>query len=151
MSRIGVTGSVFTANIEAVQAGASTDVFGALPQFRWRAAPWAEECQQRIESLRGLRENWDSYGASPTDLSSLVSAKSLLKEISFINDVPQPTVTASPQGNVALCWDLGMRSVDLEILPGGMVEYVVVDDSLRKEAEGITDRGVQLAGFFRDL
>ena len=44
----------------------------------------------------------------------------------FVNHAP--TITASPDGIAALCWECGSKSIDLEVLPDGSVKYVFLNE-----------------------
>lgn len=89
---------------------------------------WREPCLRQLDRLGELRDNWDSYGAKPIHPLSIDLAKRLLMELARVDAIESPTVSASPEGNAALCWDNGNRSLDLEIQPDGSVEYVYLNE-----------------------
>jgi hypothetical protein len=112
-------------------ADATTDGMMGSTLFALRTVPpgWLHDCIARIEQLRSLSANWNSYGALPIDLRSIMLAKSLLVELAFVDSIEEPTVTASPSGNVAFCWDDGERSLDVEVLPDNLLEYAYLNES----------------------
>ena len=100
---------------------------------------WLQERLRRIDRLRELEPNWDSYGAKRIDLPSIDLANQLLKSLSKIEGVECPTVTASPDGNVGLCWDSGERSLDVEVLPSGKFAYAYLNENApAMDREGVT-------------
>ena len=84
---------------------------------------WLGERLERISALGQLPSNWDSYGAARVDARSIARATQLLQGLAEFQAVERPTVTASPDGNVALCWGNGSKSLDIEVLPDGSVAY----------------------------
>lgn len=88
------------------------------------AADWLVSLSKRLDQIALLPDNWDSYGAAPVNGSSIRCAKRLLGELARAGNVPIPTVTAAPSGNVAFAWDGGNWSLDLTIDDTGLIEYV---------------------------
>lgn len=95
--------------------------------LRATPASWLSDALKAIRSLRALEQNWDSYGARAVDDDSIEKSKTLASSLSKIENVAAPTVTATPAGHVALCWDSGDWSLDAEVYPSGLVEYVYLD------------------------
>jgi len=108
--------------------------------FRSEPPPWLASRIAQIDRLMTLTQNWDSYGALSIDLRSIAQARSILRELSFVDSMDAPIVTAAPNGNVALCWDDGDRSLDLEFLPNGAIKFVYLNSrDKRKDQEGTTN------------
>ncbi|MCH8342750.1 MAG: hypothetical protein IH983_02055 [Planctomycetes bacterium] len=103
--------------------------------LREETSAWLSERVDRLRRLLGLQENWDSYGAKPIDPRSVEFAVRLLTSLADVDGIEAPTVTASPDGNAALCWDDGHRSLDVEILADGSIEYAYLND---EDHEGTT-------------
>lgn len=121
------------------QAGGTTDAFSLVTfALRPHPAPWATPCLQGLNKLRRLLPNWDSYGAKPIDERSVMNAATLVVYLSRIVGIEAPIVTASPNGNAALCWDDGTRSLDVEVHPNGSFEYSWLLEDESDEDEGIT-------------
>ncbi len=83
---------------------------------------------QSIKGLSELEPNWDSYGAVTVDNRSIVVAVEVIYAIASSIKAHEPTIAATPDGNVGLCWDLGNVSLDVTILPSGLMEYVFLDE-----------------------
>lgn len=119
-------GTVFTPDeCDSTSADSTGDAMGRTVLFAWRNSPpdWLKGCLARIRRLGTLRANWDSYGARPVDVSSIALAAEVLQSLAMVETVEEPTVTATPSGNAALCWDDGERSLDLEVYSDGDMEY----------------------------
>ena len=102
-------------------------------------ALWLQEVQKEIEALIGLEHNWDSYGASPVQGEAIAHAIALVRELSLYVNVKAPTVTATPDGCVGLCWDTGDWSLDASIDHTGLIGYVFLDEQdPSQEREGRT-------------
>ncbi len=129
-----------TIRADASPSGESCEAFSRRPVLALRSAPaWLDERMDHLRSLLELQDNWDSYGGRAIDRQSVEIATQLLKALAVVEGVEAPTVTASPDGNAALCWDNGRRSLDLEVMPDGRFEYVFLnEDNASKDEEGIT-------------
>lgn len=100
---------------------------GITLAVRTDPASWLSDALRAIQSLRALEQNWDSYGAHSVNGDSIAKSKTLAFSLSKIENVAAPTVTATPAGHVGFCWDAGDRSLDAEVYPSGLVEYVYLD------------------------
>lgn len=131
------TGTVFTqSEPDRAHAEATGEVLLAI---RDSQPPWLDVRRAQIDALADLPENWDSYGASPLSPDSISLAKAVLTALASVETVEEPTVTASPDGNVALCWDNGERSLDVEVRPDGFLDYSYLNESQSiSDAEGST-------------
>lgn len=112
-----------TGDRENVPVLASAGDVGAVftePVLEWLGA------KNELDELVKLKENWDSYGALPVDHDSVLHARRLLLSL-WGKGIPCPTVTASPAGNAAFCWDDGAASVDVEVMGNGLFHVVHVD------------------------
>lgn len=100
---------------------------GITLAVRTDPASWLSDALKAIRSLRALEQNWDSYGAHTVKDDSIEKSKILACSLSEIENVAAPTITATPAGHVGFCWDSGDRSLDAEVYPSGLVEYVYLD------------------------
>ncbi len=100
---------------------------GTTLAVRTDPASWLSDALKAIRSLRALEQNWDSYGARTVKDDSIEKSKTLAFSLSKIENVAAPTVTATPAGHVGFCWDSGDWSLDAEVYPSGLVEYVYLD------------------------
>lgn len=112
--------------------------------FAVRNTPdWVCNRVEQLHALLQLKENWDSYGAEPMDPRSVVHAENLLRWLARFVGVEAPTVTASPDGHAALCWDDGQRSLEVEVRSDGVFQFTFIDekDASRDEEAEIMDAG----------
>lgn len=100
---------------------------GITLAVRTDPASWLSDALKAIRSLRALEPNWDSYGARTVNDDSIAKSETLALSLSTFENVAAPTVTATPEGHVGFCWDSGDRSLDAEVYPNGLVEYVYLD------------------------
>lgn len=100
---------------------------GTTLAVRTDPASWLSDTLKALRSLRALEQNWDSHGARTVNVDSIDQSKTLASSLSKIENVAAPTVTATPAGHVGFCWDSGDRSLDAEVYPSGLVEYVYLD------------------------
>ena len=101
--------------------------------------PWYQTRRQQVIDLGELRPNWDSYGAPTISKRSIVLAEMLLKKLASFVSVEEPTVTASPNGNVGFCFDNGERCLDVEVRDDGTFEFVYLSQlNESKDEEGVT-------------
>lgn len=104
---------------------------------------WLEERLQKITHLSELNDNWDSYGALAIDPRSIQISKQLLSLLAQFVGVDPPTITASPDGHVALCWDKDQRTLEIEVRSDAVFEYAFIDEqaSANDEEGRITNAG----------
>ena len=107
---------------------------------------WIDERCQQISHLSELNDNWDSYGALAIDPRSIQISKQLLSLLSQVVGVEPPTITASPNGHVALCWDYNQRTLEIEIRSDAICEYAFIDEQNPvKDEEGETTNAERFA------
>ncbi len=83
---------------------------------------------RRIAQLALLSNNWDSYGSPPIRPIALASAIQFLL-LTDRENPPSPYIGPVTGGGVQLEWHTSTRELELEILPDGSLEYVMIDDS----------------------
>lgn len=102
-------------------------------------APWLDDALEAISSLAGLGGNWDSYGANAVDAGSVACARQVAEFLAGCVSVRPPVVTATPDGDVAFCWDTGNWSLDASVDRTGLISYAFIDErDAGKEYEGRT-------------
>lgn len=74
----------------------------------------------RIEGLRALRPNWDSYGAENPSPETINTAYTVLGELSVLAErhgtpLPQPEVGPGAKGTIQFEWDIDGKGFELEI------------------------------------
>lgn len=73
---------------------------------------WLESTNEALRELLAFPANWDSYGAAPIHVESVMASIDLLRAI-MQDDTPAPAVVPTSQGFVQLEWH--RDGVDLEI------------------------------------
>jgi hypothetical protein len=87
-----------------------------------------------IARLAQLEDNWDGYGSPPLLPVAIARAIHVLK-ISDKETPPVPHIGPVTGGGIQIEWSTTARDLELEILPEGSLEYVLVDET------GQTDEG----------
>ncbi len=122
---------VFSEHCVAVPAGTEDNSALSRTVVATRAYPasWLAEALKVVARLLTLEPNWDSYGADVVSHDSARHAEKTLRELARIENVPSPTVTATPDGEVGFCWDAGGWSLDAWVEPAGRIVYVFIDET----------------------
>ena len=82
---------------------------------------WLETTNEALRALLGLPANWDSYGAAPIHVESVMASIDLLRAI-MRDDAPAPAVVPTSQGFVQLEWH--RDGLDLEIEVQSLGKYL---------------------------
>jgi hypothetical protein len=136
---------------EAQQGPASTDfeeaVRGEGPQ-----ATWIRRVLPAIESLSELPPDWDSYGAARIDRSSINAAAELARVVSFLRELPAPSVGATPAGEVQLVWRGMNRVMEVVAHTNGRYAWVLVHrDHPEEDRAQQAEEATQLRSVFSTL
>jgi hypothetical protein len=81
---------------------------------------WLESTNESLRELLALPPNWDSYGAAPIQVESVMASIDLLRAI-MRDDTPAPAVVPTSRGLVQLEWH--RDGVDLEIEVRSLGKY----------------------------
>lgn len=124
-SSVSVTGAKFTEGGE----GSETALFsigeknlrqGRLLNARAQSAACVPETyfalyqgRQEIESIAGLRENWDGCGALQVAERTVRNAKAVLAGV--MRDSPLPDIFPNPNGTISMEWETERGVANLEI------------------------------------
>ena len=98
-----------------------------------RRPAWLSIVVGKLDGLALLEENWDSYGGSRVDRKSVDHAREFISYLASVQNVTEPAVGGSPDGNVGFSWDHGAWSLDVEVLPCGRYDYVYLDERDRSK------------------
>jgi hypothetical protein len=105
-------------------------------------APWLLQTLTTALELAKMPANWDSYGSPPISDRALFTLVELLHRLTHRN-LPPPHLSPIPGGGLQLEWEMSQRALELEVLPGGTVEYLTTErDQVREGPLG--DEGKQL-------
>lgn len=101
---------------------------GALFTQRLIVSNWLHGVAANIDEVMLLPENWNSYGAAAIDSHSGRNAKILCRLLAERMVHPAPQISASADGNLVFCWYSGSLSLELEVMPDGIFEYMSLDE-----------------------
>lgn len=106
----------------------------SLGLLRRREPPnWFTLAAEKLKAAATLQDNWDSYGGLRTNSLSLHHAYQFLECICRTVGIPEPLIAVNAKGNVCFEWELECSTMELEVLPSGMVSYYFVDDHGQEE------------------
>lgn len=89
---------------------------------------WLLPVARKLERLLSLKDNWDSYGARAVDPDAVDTARDLVQYLSRTVGVDEPSVTATPDGEVGFCWDAEDWSLDASIDRHATITYVFLHE-----------------------
>lgn len=90
-----------------------------------QVSPWQEEAARKILGFKDLPENWDSYGSQPP--TEIVRHKAIEFVLMVPPEKPQPRILALSGGAIQLEWRKRGRGVQIEFLPDGSIEYLLLE------------------------
>lgn len=139
----GNTASAFTPVAENYSSAAEdTPVFTPVVMSLLRTpCIWVSAALIKINRLGELESNWDSYGAVPVYQQSIKYASIITNQLGHLAGMENrsPTIGASPAGMVAMSWDVGQWSLDIEIDVSGIIHFVYLDTrDESNDVEGLT-------------
>lgn len=86
------------------------------------------ESLRRIEKLKALQPNWDSYGSPPVQPAAAQAAVQVLYAAQA-DYCPPPRIVPVPGGGLQIEWARGSRELEIEMLPDGSIEFLRVEGS----------------------
>lgn len=89
---------------------------------------WLESTVGAIAALGNLDTNWDSYGARPVEVESMINALEALSWALTANS-REPAVVPGKRGNVQLEWRDGGSTLDIAASKDGSRAYYNNDDT----------------------
>ena len=90
-------------------------------------SPWQVDAVKRILQFQLLRDNWDSYGGHPPSFDVILTAYSVVRNIT-LDDPPKPSIVPVPGGGIQFEWRKGRRELEIEVRPDGSIEYLKIED-----------------------
>ena len=129
------TAEQFT-HINTVEATAS-GTGEAFIAVRELSADWLREATVTLTHLRQLKTNWDSYGAAPVDDVAIRYACQFLHRVALVQGIEPPYITATPNGQVGLCWNDEQRSMELEVDGSGRFSYYYESGDSEEESKTV--------------
>lgn len=89
--------------------------------------PWFHPTLSQLESFLSLREDWDGYGAQPIHESAVKRAVAVLNAVCPAG--PEPWTVPTSDGGVQIEWAHEGLEVEIEILPTGPAQILIVEPS----------------------
>ena len=97
-----------------------------------RATQWLRSAQRKISELAQLAENWDGYGSRPVQQPAIEQAADILACLSNL-DLPNPQIFPVAGGGLQLEFQQDPRELEIEILPDGSIEFLMLKDGEMRE------------------
>jgi hypothetical protein len=94
---------------------------------------WLQAAVREIGALRELNPDWDSYGARPADVKSMVKALEVLSWALNANS-SRPAIAPAKRSGVQLSWRTGRRTLEIVATASGTQAYFF-DEDLGEEWE----------------
>ena len=79
----------------------------------------------RLEAMRGEKENWDSEGAAAPAQEIVTAAIAFWRNLQRREELPQPYVTPNRIGGVLFFWEFG--PLEVEFLTPDKAEFLHLD------------------------
>lgn len=105
------TGTVLAS---ALPANPPTYSLILVPSYPARTI-WYQEGLEKIDAMRDIAPNWDTYGAAPPTEAALTKAKTVMETLHSMNLRPS-RIAASAEGGVAISFFDENRYSDIEML-----------------------------------
>jgi|SRR6266404_1159264 len=87
---------------------------------------YIREVAAKLDFIAGLRHNWDGEQGKPIEPRILAIASELLLPLSRFQP-PVPRIAPVLGGGIQFEWEVAGRSLEIEILPDGSVEYLTAE------------------------
>ena len=94
---------------------------------------------ERIESLRHVGANWDSYGADAPNSETLSAGGRFLQSFVDAFGLPEPYVTPTRIGGLLVLWTIGSHELEIEFEGRGaatLVTYAYENEETGEKVEG---------------
>jgi hypothetical protein len=94
---------------------------------------WLMSAINDVVEISQMPQNWNSYNSPPLTQEAKAQAYDVLIGLST-KYIPEPSIAPVAGGGVQFAWTLGPRSLELEVLPDGAIEYLLVysDKTMRE-------------------
>src|SRR2546428_23001 len=97
------------------------------------ARDWFVDAIRYVGEIGKLQANWDTYGSPAVTRLAKEQAIRILLQLSR-HALPEPQVGPVSGGGVQFEWNIGPRSLELEVLPDGRIEFLrMYEDDRRSE------------------
>jgi hypothetical protein len=89
---------------------------------------WLQDAQKELQALKKMPENWDSYGSPEITNEASKKVADLLGELARFG-MSKPNIFPVSGGGLQLEWQKNARELEIEILPDGNIEFLIVDQN----------------------
>src|SRR5262245_49070204 len=86
---------------------------------------WELKALAKVTELGRLREGWDGYGSRSIQPAALERISSVINVLSSLR-LPNPEIFPVPGGGLQIEMELAGKEIEIEILPNGSIEYLLV-------------------------
>ena len=133
----------------AINNQSFTGQFSEVTPITSEMSLWLQDSQNELQRLKNLPKNWDSYGSSEiTDKASKKTADLLHKSACL--GLNKPNLFPVSGGGLQLEWQNAGRELEIEILPEGDIEFLIVDENGKmKEGRAVEADILRLARWYR--
>jgi hypothetical protein len=90
-----------------------------------QATPWLRSSLRKVTELALLPSGWDGYGSRPIQQPAVERVSEVLTYLSYL-DLPNPQLFPVPGGGIQIEMRQDDRELEIEILPDGSIEYLLV-------------------------
>jgi hypothetical protein len=104
---------------------------------------WYLDALKTISELGGLPNNWDGYGSPMLHEEARIIAVQVLSLLAWTG-ADAPHIAPVPGGGLQFEWDVADRSLELEVLPSGEIEFLVTMDNGWSREGPITSKDKQI-------
>ena len=110
---------------------------------------WLQDSQKELQTLKDLPRNWDSYGSPEITNKASKKVADLLHTLACFG-LNKPNLFPVSGGGLQLEWQNAERELEIEVLPEGDIEFLIVDKNGKmKEGKAIEGDILRLARWFR--
>lgn len=110
---------------------------------------WLQDSQKELQNLKTLPENWDSYGSPQITNQASKKVADLLHNLACFG-LNKPNLFPVSGGGLQLEWQNGERELEIEVLPDGTIEFLIVNENEEmKEGKATEGDILRLAQWFR--
>src|SRR5208337_2963699 len=93
----------------------------------WRSQPWVTDATRSLARISSLKSDWDGQGSPPPIRAAFEAMNQVVRELDAY-DLPSPHISPVSGGGLGIEWHEGQRSLTIEILPDGSIEYLKLEN-----------------------
>lgn len=91
-------------------------------------SPWSKAARDRLKELSAMPLGWNGYDSPPIRSEAIRESFNLLTELAKLG-MPEPIIVPVSGGGIQMEWLGPSSEIEIEVLPGGAMHYLVVDSS----------------------